>query len=552
MEQDSSAVSFESQLEARRRGGSGRGSGNGGNRNSSAANNRVSNSVKQIGARKRKPRWYVLWRQRKREIVLLGIVLAWIVLEMVIVQQLPGHSHTKFPSSTNGGRKLSSKHYNRESRYNSSSLVSWFARGKELWPPILGYTISTNFPLPVNRKDDVACEETPMGHEMCLPFMIGLGCGHCGSNEIAYLLAQQPLLSWGSQQAHDFFTRDDFSHKTEFFVQDSLVTYIYMREFTFSPRTSTLGFDWSPEYFGRAGDMYDVPGRIKALLPNAKFVVVLRDPMDPITWDELLPQELRYYLGNRNESEIASSIECTWARRLRYWLEIFPRDRFFFVRYEDVAGEVWRRARLMAEISFFLGLPTHKYHVNLLNHDYRSNVGANSSWWRSHHRRYSSLSGTTMPNFAQRCRDDLTLILGRNMWPDHTKALAERDMELRRNSTHLISFPTDPENMAAQQRRKEWENKYGSRPNIDLSFRHPAQSGVLKEISRRAGVRSILEGKAASATISETHGPQHHQGHIPRAETHKERNGHRLDRNTLEKHRRGQRGLRKSRRRARS
>ena len=125
-------------------------------------------------------------------------------------------------------------------------------------------------------------------------------------------------------------------------------------------------------------------------------------------------------------------------------------------------------------------------------------------------------------------------------------------MKFRSNSTHFISFLTDLENMAALQRRKEWENKYGSRPNIDLSFRHPAQSGVLKEISRRAGVRSILEGKAASATISETHGPQHHQGHIPRAETHKERNGHRLDRNTLEKHRRGQRGLRKSRRRARS
>ena len=358
---------------------------------------------------------------------------------------------------------------------------------------------------------------------------IGLGCEHCGSTELSFLLAAHPTLSWGSEQAHGFFTRDDFSQKTELFSRDALVTYIYMREFTFSPRTDTLGFDFDPGYFGPEGDSYDLPGRVRALLPRARFVVLLRDPEDPVTWDDTLPNDLRHDLGVRNESDIAAKAECNWVRRLRLWLKAFPRERFFFARYDDVAGDVWRRARLLAEVAFFLGLPVHKYPLDVLRRDYRSAIGgaANNSWWHSHRRRYSALNATTMPAFSRRCHEGLTELVGRDLWPPKppTRAAAERDLELRANATRLIAFP-DPEREEKIQRRLD---KYGSsaaaaaagQQRVDPSYRNPEQSGILAEVSNRAaGIpprsRRNPRRNGRSATTAQTHGPQHHQGHVPK------------------------------------
>ena len=63
----------------------------------------------------------------------------------------------------------------------------------------------------------------------------------------------------------------------------------YRQEFTVSTGTSSrsrslggpvIGFDWTPAYFGRAGDDHSVPARVAELIPWARFVVLIRDPTD--------------------------------------------------------------------------------------------------------------------------------------------------------------------------------------------------------------------------------------------------------------------------------
>ena len=104
----------------------------------------------------------------------------------------------------------------------------------------------------------------------------------------------------------------------------------------------------------------------------------------------------------QNETEL-STADCTYAR-LRKWLELFPRERFFVVRYEDMYKGEARRAQILAEVAAFLGVPQVQYRRSHLAEYKLLEVTNAKSRQSDAHRAFAHLDKTTMPAFVARCR----------------------------------------------------------------------------------------------------------------------------------------------------
>lgn len=63
----------------------------------------------------------------------------------------------------------------------------------------------------------------------------------------------------------------------------------------------------------------------------------------------------------------AENAECTYAQ-LSDWLAVFPPEQFLFLKHEDVTSrELWRRARVVNEVYYFLGLEPRPIPLGELN-----------------------------------------------------------------------------------------------------------------------------------------------------------------------------------------
>lgn len=137
-----------------------------------------------------------------------------------------------------------------------------------------------------------------------------------------------------------------------------------------------LSFEATPDY------LFDprTPSRISALLPDARFVVLLRNPVDrayshylhmqrlgfeDLAFDEALDAEERRLHGDLEVLDVDPDHQAKeWSRysyvaRGRYalqllrWWEHFDRDRFLIIRSEDFFESP---GRILAEITDFVGV----------------------------------------------------------------------------------------------------------------------------------------------------------------------------------------------------
>lgn len=138
-----------------------------------------------------------------------------------------------------------------------------------------------------------------------------------------------------------------------------------------------LNIDSSPYYLFHPG----VPRRLAGLLPEARLLVLLRDPVrrayshywherhrgrEPLGFEEALRAEpgridaahAQLVAGaierSRVHQEYSYLARGRYAEQLERWFEHFPRDRFHVVRFESLAKEPLATVN---EVCAFLGLP---------------------------------------------------------------------------------------------------------------------------------------------------------------------------------------------------
>ena len=189
-----------------------------------------------------------------------------------------------------------------------------------------------------------------MSQARALPDAVILGAQKCGTSSLHHYLTQHPRVIAPLRKEVHYFDVN-----------------------------STRGEPWYRAHFGRIGEpglnldsspyyLFHplVPRRLEALLPHAKLIVLLRDPVrrayshywherdkgrEPLSFAaaiEAEPQRLGASAERLARGEIATSREHQrhsylargrYAEQLERWFAVFPRDRFLVLRFEDLARE---------------------------------------------------------------------------------------------------------------------------------------------------------------------------------------------------------------------
>ncbi len=189
-----------------------------------------------------------------------------------------------------------------------------------------------------------------------------IGAQKAGTTYLARLLDQQPGVCLAQPKEPDFFTAFweeglDW-YRACFPDRDPDRDVGVLLDASTSYSAAPLHLD-TPGTQDRSRSRFaGVPERIQQLTPDARFIYVLREPVDRI-WSA-------YWHGVRNEGEerpLAEALEhmpmylnaSDYLGQIRQYQRCFPLDRFLFLRFEDVRSDPeWAAARCLD----FLGVAT--------------------------------------------------------------------------------------------------------------------------------------------------------------------------------------------------
>ncbi len=179
-----------------------------------------------------------------------------------------------------------------------------------------------------------------------LPNLIIIGAPKCGTTSLHFYLDQHPEISMSERKELRYFSRPDWRERREW----------YERQFE--------GFDTavrgeaSPRYT-RYPDFPEVPLRAYSMVPEAKLIYLVRDPVDRTVshWVQRVADGDRtpfeHYVGEWDRPDnpiVAASKYATQAER---YLEFFPRSQLLVVDQHDLKVD---REATLREIFGYLGV----------------------------------------------------------------------------------------------------------------------------------------------------------------------------------------------------
>ena len=184
----------------------------------------------------------------------------------------------------------------------------------------------------------------------------------------------------------------------------------------------------------------------------------------------------------QNETEL-STADCTYVR-LRKWLELFPRERFFVVRYEDMHKGEARRAQILAEVAAFLGVPQVQYRRSHLAEHKLQEVTNAKSRQSDAHRAFAHLNEATMPAFVARCRALVDTMVGGggHVWGGETEVAGGDHWSRVRDAEHFAQRklvkedPKSPARPAGSAPKKDeaarpsYANRYDAPPEVRARY----------------------------------------------------------------------------------
>ena len=181
-----------------------------------------------------------------------------------------------------------------------------------------------------------------------------IGAQKAGTTTLAYLLNQHPHITIGQTKEPHFFT-DNWGKGLDW----------YRKQFPESPNTICLdastSYSMAPLTEGwkhRKPRIYeDIPAKVHSVRPDAKFIYLLRDPVDRTYsgyWHDVR-------MGVKNEaSRTALQSDpfyldvSDYHGQLLRWLEYFPLSSFHCVLFEEMKE---RPLQVVSDCLAFVGLP---------------------------------------------------------------------------------------------------------------------------------------------------------------------------------------------------
>ena len=166
----------------------------------------------------------------------------------------------------------------------------------------------------------------------CLPLVLGISCVHCGSSSLAAYLNAHPQLSHGAHKEHHFFPDRSNSDRSGRLLK-------YSKQFLLpvpsQGELQTYGLDFTPGYLSKSAMDERVISQVAELPAETRFIVILKSAQE-------------FMRGRLREKATFKCLEdqqcwqdirrlCCQHIQLEAWLAQFDRQRFFFVRSEDLA-----------------------------------------------------------------------------------------------------------------------------------------------------------------------------------------------------------------------
>ena len=196
-----------------------------------------------------------------------------------------------------------------------------------------------------------------------LPNLIGIGAHQCGTSALHYYLDLHPQIQMSSPKELNFFVDpDDFDPGP----YEAELRLLGMR----GQRRWRKGSEWYASHFspeapvrGESSPVYSVPWhprvpeRMASLVPDAKLIFIVREPLERAISNWMRLRALRW---ERRPLEVALGAPMSlYVARGSYWtrlrptLDWFPRERIHVLRHEDL---LHRRRETLSEVFAFLGV----------------------------------------------------------------------------------------------------------------------------------------------------------------------------------------------------
>jgi hypothetical protein len=212
-----------------------------------------------------------------------------------------------------------------------------------------------------------------------MPDFLAIGAHKAGTTSFYEYLRQHPMIISAWKKDIKYF--DLYYHRGPFWYRSYFPTKYRMRVDRYSGQRNITG-DGATDYlyYPRA------PLRVAQTLPDAKIIVVLRNPIDRAyshyqhgqrnNWDPLSFEEAIAQEPDRLESESPDDDKLSVFRRFGYlqkgkyadylekWFDLFPPERFFIVKSEDLFSD--KALDIYCDAQEFLGLPIWK-RINFKN-----------------------------------------------------------------------------------------------------------------------------------------------------------------------------------------
>ncbi len=204
----------------------------------------------------------------------------------------------------------------------------------------------------------------------CLPNLVVIGAQKCGTSSLHYYLGQHPQIWMSKDKELRFFVAEHNWPRGPDWYRSHFVT------------SADVRGESSPQYSDYPR-LSGVPARMHRLIPNARLIYLLRDPVDRILSHYIHSYAIRNEHDSLSDALMMSAGDNPYLNRSRYhvqllqYLAFYEQKDILIVASEDLRD---RRDATLADVFRFLGVDANFTSPNFRRLKHQSSEKRRLSW----------------------------------------------------------------------------------------------------------------------------------------------------------------------------
>ncbi len=192
-----------------------------------------------------------------------------------------------------------------------------------------------------------------------------IGAQKAGTTTLAYLLSQHPNICIAKTKEPHYFTSNSSKslawYQKQFLNHENTICIDASTSYSFAP-LSVENSQYNNQQF------QNIPQKIYSINPNAKFIYLLRDPIDRTYsgyWHSFNTGREHRSFGEAIRNDYFHLDVSNYYGQLSLWLEYFPLESFLFLLFEDMKNNSEQAAKKCFQ---FLEIDSENIKLNLQEH----------------------------------------------------------------------------------------------------------------------------------------------------------------------------------------